>query len=173
MIFDITPLLRGDERTLQIRLDVIPDRTPEGIKALPGGLLEGVITDYAGYIRLESKVKIPYRGECARCLDPVDGVLEFDFNRTLAAPGQISEKELEENPEEYLTVTNGTVDLDDAVCETVFLEFPMLILCSPDCAGLCPKCGKKLRPGEKCGCSAPETDPRWAALKDIDWGDGK
>ncbi|MBO7376852.1 MAG: DUF177 domain-containing protein [Clostridia bacterium] len=169
MIFDISPLLRGDVKKLDVRLEVTPDRVPDGIRPLPGGYLDGTVTDTGGYIRLESRVTVPYEAECARCLDRVEGVLEFDFNRTLVSPGQVSERDMEENPDEYLTVTDGTVRFDEAVSESVFLEFPMLILCSPDCPGLCPHCGKKLAAGEKCGCSAPDVDPRWDALRKIVW----
>jgi len=42
--------------------------------------------------------------------------------------------------------------------------FPMRLLCSEDCRGLCDKCGKPRRLGD-CGCNKKEIDPRLAILQ--------
>jgi len=169
MTIDLSALLRGEVHSVAIDADITPDSAPEGIKLLPGAHIKGAIDDNGGYIRLSSKAEVPYRGQCARCLDSVDGVLEFDFERTLVPEGMIADEELEENAEEYLVIHKGFIEPDSAISESVYLEFPMLLLCSEDCAGLCPKCGKKLAKGEKCECTPAEIDPRWAKLKDIKW----
>ncbi|MEA4815138.1 MAG: DUF177 domain-containing protein [Oscillospiraceae bacterium] len=39
------------------------------------------------------------------------------------------------------------------------------MLCSPDCKGLCPRCGANLNLGP-CGCKK-ETDSRWSALDSL------
>ena len=48
--------------------------------------------------------------------------------------------------------------------DAVALELPEQILCRPDCAGLCPVCGKDLNvePHEHL---ERDPDPRWAALE--------
>lgn len=50
--------------------------------------------------------------------------------------------------------------------DMVALELPEQILCRPDCAGLCPVCGKDLNadPHEH---SDLESDPRWSALEEL------
>lgn len=50
--------------------------------------------------------------------------------------------------------------------DAIALELPEQILCRPDCAGLCPACGKdlNLEPHEH---ADQELDPRWAALADL------
>jgi uncharacterized protein len=48
----------------------------------------------------------------------------------------------------------------------VVLALPDKILCQPDCAGLCPDCGKNLN-REPHGHEGDETDPRWAALAEF------
>ena len=42
----------------------------------------------------------------------------------------------------------------------------MRVLCSEDCKGLCPKCGRDLNEGE-CGCDLKEPDPRLAVLAQL------
>ena len=57
------------------------------------------------------------------------------------------------------------VELDDIIVPELILSMPMKELCSEDCRGLCPRCGKDLNDGE-CGC-AEEIDPRLAKLAEI------
>lgn len=44
-----------------------------------------------------------------------------------------------------------TIDLADNLREEIMLEYPLKPLCSSDCLGLCPSCGKNLNKG-KCNC---------------------
>ena len=170
MLIDLSALLRGEVHVVDIDRDITPGSAPDGILFLPGAHLSGSVTDNGGgYIRLHAVASVPYRGECARCLDTVDGVLEFDFDRTLVPEGVLSDEQLEEGIDEYLVIRHGTLDIDEALSESIFLEFPLRILCSPDCAGLCPHCGRKLLIGEKCSCEPHEVDPRWAKLREIQW----
>lgn len=50
--------------------------------------------------------------------------------------------------------------------DAIALEIPDQILCRPDCAGLCPVCGKDLN-AEPHEHVDQELDPRWAALADL------
>lgn len=172
MLIDLSALLRGEVHVIDLNHDITPGFAPDGIELLSGAHLSGSITDNGGgYIRLHAVASVPYRGECARCLEPVNGVLEFDFDRTLVPEGVLSEEQLEEGIDEYLVIRHGTLDMDEALSESIFLEFPIRLLCSPDCSGLCPNCGRKLHNGEECLCKPREIDPRWAKLREINWDD--
>ena len=124
MTIDINPMLRGEIREIVVDSEFVPECAPEGISLLPGSRIKGKISDSGGYIRLVSKVAVPYEGECARCLDKVVGTIEFDFNRTIVADGMISAERLEEEADEYLLIRSGILDPDEALSESVFLEFP-------------------------------------------------
>ncbi len=166
MLIDLSAILRGEIRELPIDGEIFPDSAPYGIEYLPGARISGVISGSAGLVSLTSRVSVPYRGECARCLDPVEGVLEFDFNRTLVTEGTVSDDVLEEKADEYLVLKRGILEPDDAIIESVFLEMPSRLLCSDDCRGLCPKCGKRIT-GDECGCAPREIDPRWNQLRKL------
>jgi len=43
------------------------------------------------------------------------------------------------------------IELDEDIREDIILSYPVKFLCSPNCLGLCPKCGKDLNEG-KCNC---------------------
>jgi len=41
-----------------------------------------------------------------------------------------------------------------------------VVLCRPDCAGLCPECGQNLNEGV-CDCARDTIDPRLAVLRSM------
>ena len=59
-----------------------------------------------------------------------------------------------------------TLDLTEAMCQYALLAIPMKPLCSDNCAGLCPNCGKNLNDGP-CDCTSQDTDPRWSELSKL------
>ena len=162
MVVDVAPLLRGEVNRIEIDYTLSPEQM-DGISFEEDAHVVGTITDNAGYMRLKLKAELNYHGECARCLAPVDGVFSLDFERTVAVEGMIDEEKLEELVDEYVLVEGKELDVDETLCEELVLSFPTRLLCSEDCPGLCPKCGKPRREGD-CGCSDKEIDPRLAVL---------
>ena len=165
MIIDLNPMLRGEISSLDVEFSLAPELI-DGVTFNEDAKVFGKITDSAGYMRLELKAELPYVSECARCLERVEGVFSLDFDRTVVAEGTLSEEKLEENVDEYIVLDNGMLYPDDAVREELLLEFPKKLLCSEDCQGLCPMCGKPKKTGD-CGCKTKEIDPRLAVLKKL------
>lgn len=163
MILDMRPMLRGEVDHIQFDYQLKPEPL-DGVEFEGDAHIKGVVTDEAGYMHLVLDASVSYRTECARCLDPVNGDFSVQLERTVAAEGTLSEEQLEENVDEYAVIENGMLDLDETIREELLLSFPLRILCSEDCPGLCPKCGKPLRDGD-CGCKTSEIDPRLAILK--------
>ena len=163
MVLDIRPILRGETK----RIDIDYSLTPYGITGVSFGEAKvvGDVTDTGGCIELSLSASVSYTGECARCLEPVEGVFEMEFTRTVAEESSLSEEALEEEDGIYALLKDGRIDVDDELLEELLLSFPTKLLCSEDCQGLCPKCGKPKAQG--CGCEEKEVDPRWAALRDL------
>jgi uncharacterized protein len=63
-------------------------------------------------------------------------------------------------------VTDNHLDVGAWARDAIALELPEQILCRPDCAGLCPVCGKDLN-AEPHEHTEREPDPRWAALGEL------
>jgi uncharacterized protein len=63
-------------------------------------------------------------------------------------------------------VVDDRLELDAWARDSTALALPEQLLCRPDCAGLCPVCGKDLNvePHEHADL---ERDPRWAALEEL------
>lgn len=97
-------------------------------------------------------------GPCYRCLG--DAVLELAIaGREYQAtnPGESDELRTP-----YLVDDN--LDLAAWARDAIALALPDKILCRPDCAGLCPVCGKNLN-AEPHAHDEESTDSRWAALE--------
>lgn len=165
MIIDLNPMLRGEVNVIDIDFVLTPEII-EDVTFESGARVFGKITNNAGYMRLTLKAELPYVGECARCLDTVRGVFSLDFERTVVTEGMVSEERLEESVDEYIVIDDGKLILDDAVREELLIDFPRKLLCSEDCEGLCPKCGKPKKEGD-CGCVTKEIDPRLEVLKKL------
>ncbi|MBR4033695.1 MAG: DUF177 domain-containing protein, partial [Clostridia bacterium] len=165
MKIDLRPLLKGDTDVISIDYTLKPDF--EADVSFPSDVrVQGSVKAMAGYIRLSLTATLPFESICARCLTPVQDRVELVFERTVVAPGTVSEETLEERFDEYAVLEGNVLDVDEALREELVLELPMRVLCSPDCPGLCPKCGKPLKNGD-CGCVQKETDPRWDVLRQL------
>ena len=164
MTLDLRPLLRGETHCIPIDYTLVPEKI-HGVQ-FGDAYVKGSVTDSGGYIRLALSAEVEYSSECARCLQPVKGRFKIDFERTVSDEKTLSREAIEENDGEYAIMVDGRLDIDDELLEELLLMFPTKLLCSEDCEGLCPKCGKPKRDGE-CSCSEKEIDPRLAVLKNF------
>lgn len=127
--------------------------------------VKGEIVNMGGYMRLCATASVDYDAECARCLVPLSRSLSVDVERTLV-PKDSLENTSEDEADDYLEIVDSSIDPDNTFIEELMMEFPYRELCSEDCKGLCPKCGKNLNEGE-CGCVKKEIDPRLAILQKL------
>lgn len=165
MILDMRPMLRGETSRIDLDFLLTPEPTDD-VEFEGDAQVVGAVVDQAGYMRLTLEATVRFTARCARCLEPVSDVFSVSLERTVATKDSLSEKQLEENVDEYAVVEDGRLDLGELVREELLLSFPMRFLCSADCPGLCPKCGRPLRLGD-CGCPKKEPDPRLAILKTL------
>jgi uncharacterized protein len=102
------------------------------------------------------------RGECRRCLVPVDVGLTVPIGVLFTVDVQ------SDDPSAWAIEPHAIeLDLRPTIREELILSAPAYLLCREDCRGLCPGCGQDLNTG-KCTCRSLG-DPRWgplAALRD-------
>ena len=165
MKLDMRPMLRGEVSVIEVDFILSPEEV-KGVTFPEGAHIVGNVTDNSGYMQLKLDATLPYEGECARCLSPVKGTFSTSFVRTVAKEGMLSERQIEENVDEYLIIEKGFLDLDEPLQEELLLSFPSKLLCEEDCPGLCPKCGKPLK-DSSCSCPKTERDPRWNVLAEL------
>ncbi len=113
--------------------------------------------------KVEGSVDLTFRTKCDRCLTEVPTSLKITFDRTVTSP----DVELSEDSEDDQNFMEGyQLNVETFVYDEILVNWPMKILCRPECKGVCLVCGKNLNEGD-CGCDTFVPDPRMAAIQDI------
>jgi uncharacterized protein len=108
---------------------------------------------------LRLRFKAALEGPCMRCLGPAAPEFEVDA-REVNQPGSGDELRSPYVDDE------DDLDLRAWVRDAFALTLPAQIACTPDCKGLCPRCGANLNDDPDHEHEA-EPDPRWAKLSEI------
>ena len=108
----------------------------------------------------ELAFRVRLAGPCFRCL--CDTALEVPIGAREYQAAKAGDDEDLRTP--YLV--DDRLDLSAWAHDALALELPDKILHDPDCAGLCPECGKDLNLEPHTHADA-RSDPRWAALEQL------
>ncbi|MCX4883824.1 MULTISPECIES: DUF177 domain-containing protein [unclassified Streptomyces] len=180
LVFDTHELGRrpGALQRLTRQIDAPKDLGIAGVIGVPEGaplelalrlesVMEGVLV--TGTARAQAE------GECVRCLEPLELVLEAEFQemfsyhdaddrgRPRAEPTDDAEGSAEN--EDRLFIEDGLFDLEPVLRDAVVLALPMQPVCQDDCLGLCSECGARLTDDPDHHHDA--VDIRWAALQGL------
>jgi uncharacterized protein len=157
----------------------------EPTAALTGRLVHGGICDFE--FPGDAKVQLDYYrsgqelfflgsiegsvvGHCGRCLETYTFPLSAHFSLVLvpneALPSQTG---LTDDDLDLSYYSGEEIDLTPLIDEQIILALPTRPLCSEECKGLCPSCGKDLNT-ETCDCPRSAGDPRLAVLRDLKIG---
>ena len=122
-------------------------------------LAELTVTRASSGTVLELVLDVSLEGPCFRCLTDAELPLSLRLREYEA-----TKPEGDEEQTEYLE--DDRLDLSAWTHDAIVLALPDKILCRPDCAGLCPVCGKELNlePHEH---SEERMDPRWEKLSQL------
>lgn len=101
---------------------------------------------------------------CDRCLEAVQVPFKLEFikNVDLAQSDDAQIDELDEK--NYIDGYN--LDVDKLLYNEILVGWPMKILCSEDCKGICNVCGQNLNEGS-CDCEDTSLDPRMSVIRDV------
>jgi len=162
MLIDLESLLQGG--LTQLKLDTSFDFSGEELDGVypftTPVQVRGEIVNRAGIVTLEASACCTMQYVCDRCAAPAEKQLCVPMAHTLVA-----ELNREDDADAYIVVPDGKLDLAQLTWEDILLFLPSKLLCSDDCKGICPQCGKNLNEGT-CECKK-EIDPRFAALLDL------
>ena len=112
--------------------------------------------DIDGIFPFTSPVSVP----CDRCGAELSGTEHKRFEHRLV------QTLVDETNDDYIETPDFTLELDEVVISDIILHYPQKFLCSEDCKGLCPVCGKNRNEGD-CGCEKQTVDPRLEILKQL------
>jgi len=124
------------------------------------------LSKFENQIILDSETGITANLVCDRCAKDFQAVINSKY-RTVYLFRISSDEEVTEKEEVvYIHPETDKIDLDKDIREFAILAVPMKQLCSEDCKGLCPKCGKNLNEGT-CNCTEETIDPRWEPIQKL------
>ena len=150
----------GDTLPVAGHIDAATYKAGEKSFSLDDGISYDVmLTNTGDGVLATGIVRAHVTGECDRCLEPAS----FDI------AGEIEEFYLFNEPEDPEAYEDGyellgedrIVDLGEPINDAVVMDTPFVVLCKPDCRGLCPTCGINLNV-EQCDCAA-KAEAEWAA----------
>ena len=116
--------------------------------ALPEGLdFDLMLTNAGEGILVTGIVSGHVVGTCDRCLEEAsfDLAAEVDEYYLFKAPSETESLGEDEDDVDFSLVgSDHTIDLTEALASAVMMDTPFVVLCKPDCKGLCPVCGENL-----------------------------
>lgn len=115
-------------------------------------------------VLIEVSTSILLRLSCSRCLKEM--VYPMDIHISKEIDFNLSENERAQNLDETNYIIGYNLDVDILIYDEILMGFPMKLLCSEDCKGICKTCGTNLNE-KTCDCDNMEYDPRMSAIRDI------
>ncbi|MBM3252584.1 MAG: DUF177 domain-containing protein [Candidatus Omnitrophica bacterium] len=115
-----------DPKELDLEAEDIKFKSPIQIEAKGTKIVNSVTVD--AYLSTEVELV------CSRCLETFTTRINKKKSFNYSIPND-----------------NPVVDISEDVRQELILDYPIKILCKPDCKGLCQKCGTNLNL-EQCNC---------------------
>ncbi len=178
------PRRAGEMKEYQVDLEILE---PVGVPlvAVPAGDVIEVdmrLESVAEGILLSADIYAIAKGECIRCLDPVEITVErkiqelYRYEPTNDKGGKRKKHssrtdtsdEIDLDAVDELWLDGNEMNLEVPIRDAIVLDLPVNPLCSEACLGLCPDCGEKWE-------KLPEDhaheviDARWAGLAGLDF----
>ncbi len=124
-------------------------------------MLDVVLESRTTGVDVAGRLEVPWRAECRRCLEPVEGLTGIDV-----------EEHFDHHPpsdEIGPIADDGTIDLGPLIQDEARCALPLTVLCSDDCRGPVPDAF--VGPDDPEVLEEERRDDRWAALDQLSFDD--
>jgi uncharacterized protein len=139
-------------------LDVSRLDFPQVARYVTAPRAEGVVRNTAGVLRATGTVTADMICICDRC------GAQFNSCKETPVDALVVSTDEPDDPAAF-RLEGDALDLDEVLETALVLDMETKFLCSEDCRGICPTCGKNLNEGP-CSCRK-ELDPRLAVLEQL------
>lgn len=121
--------------------------------------VQGRVFNHSGIVTLAADVTFCMHLDCDRCAQ------QMQYQDTLHTTHTLVTQLQNEEDDAYILLDSMQIDLDKILREDIYLSLPTVILCGPECKGVCPYCGQN-RNHSQCSCKKP-ADPRLETLQQL------
>jgi uncharacterized protein len=118
--------------------------------------LDLVVESVLEGVTVTGTITAPWRADCRRCLEPVDGAVTVDVQELFEA---------QPIPDETYPLEGDQIDLEPLVRDALLLSLPLSVLCDEACPGPDPERFPAAVAADE--PEEPPADPRWAALGEL------
>ena len=168
MFINLTDVLTSEDKVISVQIET--DMTEvvigsEAFKIVRKSPISFTFTNIGkNRAAINGQVEFVFLHDCDRCLKPVEEKMTLDFFREVSVSD--TEENMSEEDDDQDFMEGYQLNVNDLLNNEIMINWPMKVLCKPDCKGICPKCGKDLNTGD-CECDTFVPDPRMAVIKDI------
>lgn len=163
MLINLTNIFSDEQQSVKIEKTINLDKIEfnKEVAKVSGGVFISLELEKISNneILLTGDIKTTLVLKCDRCNEAVEYPIETHFSKEVDITALSQESE-----DDFIEGYN--LDLRKLAENEIYLNFPMKVLCSEDCLGVCPKCGINLNL-YSCNCEVDNIDPRLAGLKDL------
>ena len=162
MLFELKSVFLADGESSEIRYELdITDIDIDGIFPFTSPVsVTATAVNRVSLVTLTLDCEYGFCRPCDRCGAELSGTEHKRFEHRLV------QTLVDETNDDYIETPDFTLELDEVVISDIILHYPQKFLCSEDCKGLCPVCGKNRNEGD-CGCEKQTVDPRLEILKQL------
>lgn len=166
MLINLSDVLSADHKTVShtVPVEMTELKTDFGVfKVQSAEELDLKIThEKEGKLYIEGATSMVIAIPCDRCLKDVPTEFELDFQKSIDLNDDTEAEELDEK--NYIDGYN--LDVYKLLFNEILVGWPMKVLCSEDCKGICSVCGQNLNEAT-CDCESTDLDPRMSVIRDV------
>ena len=112
-------------------------------------------------LTIDGECRLVLEIPCDRCLESVPVEFELTFTKNI----DLDDEQIDELDEKNY-IDGYHLDVDKLLYNEILIGWPMKILCSETCKGICNTCGQNLNKGT-CNCEDTSLDPRMSVIRDV------
>lgn len=164
MEVNLTPILSSEGGRLPIDITLPMEARKDDLFDFAAPVqVTGEAVNLGGGIALNLRITAKLCRNCDRCGKEIVQELLVDCEERLekGTPEQTGESD-----PDVIYFSGYTVDIDEIIYRSIFMNLPTKSLCREDCRGLCPVCGQDLNEGS-CDCDGRAVDPRFDILDQL------
>jgi len=156
--------IRFDETFEPGQIDFTDEGLEQGSPLRASGEAE-VLEHSDDEVRIQGTYTVEMTAQCDRCLGsarfPLDAPFDLYYRPASQNAGE-EEVEIDDGEAEIGFYEGSGLELKDVLREQILLALPMQRVCSEECKGMCPVCGKN-RNEAACDCKLENVYDRWGA----------